>query len=459
VTQSRWSARTFNAAGRRNRRLTTFAEADHEDLSQGATEANAEGQASLLNHRWVWMGLIVFVVGVLTQRSALLAIAGFMLVAVAFGWAWDRFVIGGIFYQRAFHHRRAFPGETVEAQVTVENRKLLPLTWLQVEDEWPSAFGPADESILAAGVGDGLGFLVNVYSLRWYERVKRRYLLMARTRGIYEVGPAHLISGDPFSLFERGTQIEHQDLLIVYPAVKPLDQLGLMVNDPFGDHGVPQRLFEDPMRVIGVRDYQSGDGFRRVHWKATARTGTLQVKQYEPTRALSLSLCLNIAAFEQHWTGTYPELIEHLISVAASIATWALERGYAVGVTANAPLAQADQPLRAQPSRNRDQLRHVLETMAGISYFVTQEFGKFLVAESPRLPWGTTLALVTGYINEPILNAIGQVRAGGRRVALISVGAKPPPEIYGVPTYHLPLPETNREHSNGAARPIRLSET
>ena len=457
MTPTRWSARTINAAGRRNRRLTTFAEADHEDLTQGATTASAEGQTSLLNHRWVWMGLVVFVVGVLTQHTALLAIAGFMLVAVAFGWAWDRFVVGGLHYQRAFHHRRAFPGETVEAQVTVENRKLLPLTWLQIEDEWPTAFGPADESILAAGVSEGLGFLVNVYSLRWYERVKRRYLLMARTRGIYSVGPAHLISGDPFSLFEHGTRVESEDLLIVYPEVKPLDELGLMVNDPFGDHGDPQRLFEDPLLVIGVRDYQSGDGFRRVHWKATARTGTMQVKQYEPTRALSLSLCLNIAAFEQHWTGTYPELIEHLISVAASIATWALERGYAVGVTANAPLAQADQPLRAQPSRSRDQLRHVLETMAGISYFVTQEFGGFIVAESPRLPWGTTLALITGYVNEPILNAIGQVRAGGRRVALIDVGSKAPPDIPGVATYHLPLPETQHVRSDGAVPPIRLA--
>ena len=429
-------------------RSFNFNEADHEDLTAGPTEASAEGEHSLLNHRWVWMGLVVFVVGVLSHNPALLAITAFMLITVTVSWLWSRSALVGVHYHRTFHHSRAFPGESLALTIALENRKPLPITWLQVEDEWPINFGPADESILTPGLGETSGFLVNVYTLRWYERIKRHYLLIARARGIYPVGPAHLISGDPFSLFERGLQAtDKRDVLIVYPTLKPLTELLLLSNDPFGDRAVPQRLFEDPLRTVGVRDYVSGDGFRQIHWKATARHGDLQVRQFEPTRALSVSLFLNIASFEQHWRGTWTAMIEHLIGVAASVAEWSLAEGYAVGITANAPFSQSDQPLRVAPGRNRNQLTHILELLAGISYFVTQDYAQFILTESPRLPWGTTLALITGYTNEPMLTAIEQVRAGGRRIALIGVGPNPPPVLSGVPTYHLPVNEAEPETS------------
>ncbi len=418
-----------------------FDKLDREDLVEGPTQASAEGQRSLLDHRWVWMALIVLVAGALLQNVTLLAITGFMLVAVAFCWIWNRYVTGGLTYKRQFHHRRAFPGEDIEAQITVVNEKLLPVTWVQFEDEWPTAFGPADESVLAPSSGVGMGYLVNVYALRWYERVKRRYLLTARARGIWSVGPTHLISGDPFSLFEHGEKIAKPDILIVYPVIKPLAELGMIAKDPFGDLGSPQRLFEDPSRMIGVRDYRSGDGYRSVHWKMTARTGTLQVRQYEPTRSMSLVLCLNVASFEQHWRGIWPEMVEHLLCVAASLVSWGLETGYAVGVSANATLAQADRSILSQPSRNRDQLTHLLEMLAGISYFITQDYANFLLTESPRLPWGATLVLLTGYVNESVLASILQLRESGRRIVLILVGKTPAPELPGILTYHLPVPD------------------
>ncbi len=89
-------------------------------LADGPTRASTEGQRSLLDHRWVWMAIVVFGIGVLIHNAVLLSITGFMLAAVAFGWLWNRGVTGGLMYQRRFHHRRTFPGENVEAQVTLK---------------------------------------------------------------------------------------------------------------------------------------------------------------------------------------------------------------------------------------------------------------------------------------------------------------------------------------------------
>lgn len=418
-----------------------FEKLDAPDLFEGPTPVNREGARSLLDHRWVWMGLFIFGLGVALHNAALTALTAFMLVTVAFCWLWNRWVMLGLSYRRVFSHRRAFAGETLEVTILVENRKFLPMPWLQVEDEWPTAFGPAEEGELTPSSTAQIGYIVNVYSLRWYERVRRRYLLLARQRGVYPVGPAHAISGDPFSLFETGVRIGHPDTLIVYPRVHRMEALGLSAKDPFGDLRNPQRIFEDPMRTLGVRDYHPGDPQRSVHWKATARKGSLQVRQHEPSRSLSLVLCLNIASFAHHWQGTWPALTEHLIEVAGSVASWGIETGYAVGITANATLAQADRSLMALPAHGQQQLMHLLETLASISYFISREFSEFLLAESMRLPWGATLIVVTGFINEAIAGALLQLHANGRRLVVISVGVEPPPDLPGIFCTHIPLPD------------------
>src|SRR5205807_7331207 len=94
-------------------------------------------------------------------------------------------------------------------------------------------------------------------------------------------------------------------------------------------------LLEDPSRVIGVRDYTYGDELRRVHWKATARKMELQSKVYQATTTYTLVLFLNVMAQLDTWFGIHPELTELAICAAASVAGWALDQGYAVGLYAN----------------------------------------------------------------------------------------------------------------------------
>lgn len=428
-----------------------FESAETEDLTKGPSKASVEGRVNLLDHRWVWMAIIVFIAGVLIRNTALITITGFMLVIVAFAWNWNRHALDGIRYRRRFHHRRAFPAEQVEVQLLVENPKLLPVTWLQVEDEWPSEFGTVDESILAPSSGPAIGYLVNVYSLRWYERVRRRYLLVARQRGIYPTGPAHLVSGDPFGLFEDDGTLDKTDLLVVYPQVIPLEALGLNAQDPFGDIRAQQRLYEDPSRIMGVRDHRPNDSFRHIHWQATARMGKLQVRQYEPTRTQSLVLCLNIASFDDYVRGVWPEMVEYAISVAASIASWAVEQDYAVGLVANATLTQTDRPLRTQPSRSRDQLSNLLEAMAGITYFVTSEYARFLLQESTRMPWGATIVAITGFVNDAIVSSLLRLRQRGRKSVLIALEKTPPPAVPEILTYHLPIAEAEPETETAPA--------
>lgn len=420
-----------------------FESAEREERHGQPIQGRGDTVRALLNHRWFSFMLIALLIAILAHIVELLAIVAFMSIVLLAAWMWSRSSLSGLIYYREFRYRRFFPGEDFDVQVVIENHKLLPLPWLQTEDEWPVNVGPTDDLVLSRREHDpDSGFLINAYSLRWYERIRRRVPMTARQRGIFQVGPVHLVSGDPFSLFDRKIALEdrHQ-VIIVYPRIKTLPELGLPLKDPFGDKRVQQRLFEDPSRTMGIRDYTPQDSFRHVHWKATAHTGGLKTRVYEPTRSLRTILCLNVATFEQHWRGVWPAMLEYEMEVAASLANWGLEQGHLVGMTANGTLAHADQPFRIPPSRSRDQLTRLLEALAAVSYFVSSSFDRFLIEESPRLPWGGTLVLITPFVNEAILASILRLRDSGRRLVLISLGKAEPPYMSGVLAYHLPIAE------------------
>jgi uncharacterized protein (DUF58 family) len=418
-----------------------FESAENEELKEQAIQERGDSFRVLIDHRWLSFALIIFIIALFARIQALLAMVAFMFVVTFTTWIWSRSSLRGLVYKRKLPYYRFFPDETFEIQILVENRKLLPVPWLHAEDEWPVAISPTDHYRLSQHTHDpDIGYLINSYSLRWFERIRRPIPAVTQRRGIFEIGPTHLLSGDPFSLFDRKLTLSDQtESVIVYPRIKPIEELGLPLKDPFGDKRVQRRLFEDPSRMMGIRDYSPQDSFRHIHWKASARAGTLQTRVFEPTHSLQIVLALNVATYEQHWRGVWPEMLEYAIEITASLANWALGQDHAVGLSANGTLAHADQPFRIAPSRNQEQLTHILETLAGVSYFVTASFDRFLLAESPRLPWGATLVLITPFVNEAMGATVLRLRDSGRRVVLIQLGKTPPPVIPRIITYHLPI--------------------
>ena len=135
-------------------------------------------------------------------------------------------------------------------------------------------------------------------------------------------------SGDLFGIYENSKMEETLEELTVFPQLIPMEELALPPEDPFGDQRSRRRLFEDPNRPMGVREYRPEDSFRRVHWPATARTGQVQVKVYQPTSARVMVLCLNVSTYPRYWEGVYPALLERLISVAATLVSQAVEDGF-----------------------------------------------------------------------------------------------------------------------------------
>ena len=259
--------------------------------------------------RWLSILALAFVLGGITRNAMLVVLTTVMAVVVLITDWWQRHSLDRVIYRRRFFYTRAFPGEVVNLTLEVENRKFLPLSWLRASDSWPKAVGPEDLELLSPSHMADHGYLTHIFSLRWFGKVCRSYDLAFRKRGEYSIGPLVLSSGDLFGIHERIMDLEQIDRVTVFPKLIPLEQLDLTAEGPFGDAKARRKLFEDPNRPVGVRDYHPEDSFRRVHWPATAHTGQLQVKMFQPTTSMVLMLCLNVSTFARYWEGVYPELL------------------------------------------------------------------------------------------------------------------------------------------------------
>ena len=387
------------------------------------------------------MVALFFYLGLVLRSPFLVALSTTLVVVLSLAYWWQKYSLNGVIYRRRFHYTRAFPGEVFPVKLEIENRKLLPLTWLRIQDNWPEAVAPEDETILTPSHISDEGRLVHVMSLRWYERTRREYNLLFRKRGVYKIGPVRLASGDIFGIYEQTGDLNLVDELTVFPSLASIDKLDLPPENPFGDRRSRRRLFEDPNRPMGVREYHPEDSFRRVHWPATARTSQLQVKVFQPTSARVMVLCLNVSTYYRYWEGVYPALLERLLSVAATLVSEGVQDGYRVGLISNGCLANSDQPFRIPPGRSPQQLAHLLQALAGVTPVAVAPFEQFLLKEIPRVPYGSTLLIVTAVASPELAETLLRLKKHERQLTLLSLAKQSPPNLPGVHSIHLPFLE------------------
>lgn len=395
----------------------------------------------MFNEDWVLLIVLLLILGAILGQGALVLIPILFAVAILMGWLWNRFVLYRTSYARDFDERRLFVGEALTMTVSIANPKPLPVPWLQVDDLFPAELSVTGRKLASSEIPKR-HILNHVASLGPYERVRWDYAIECSQRGFYFFGPATLSSGDIFGIFGQRKQHDAIDRIIIYPRVVDLPELGFPGKEPFGEQTAKQRLFEDPSRTIGVREYHPEDSLRRVHWKATARQGDLQVKVYEPTITQQLAIFLNVATFRHAWMGVDRRRQEHVISIAASAAFHATNRKFAVGLIANGSVPNSDQPIKVLPGRAPGQLTHILEALAAVTSFATNSIDQVLKATSPDLAWGATLVVITAIVTDDLLAEMIRLQHAGRRLVLVSTdpnyeAAGPP----GITVHHLPSAE------------------
>jgi uncharacterized protein (DUF58 family) len=188
-----------------------------------------------------------------------------------------------------------------------------------------------------------------------------------------------------------------------------------------------------------VRDYQKSDPIRRVHWKASARLGRLQTRQFESTTAHRLAIMLNLDTLGEYaeYRGFVRPLLELDIMVAASFAAWATEAHLPIGLYANGYLPEGLHRVRIPPAVGEAHLTRMLEALAKVFPTPVIPLGDLATLEAHALPWGTTAVVITAVIDPPLLAGITALRDAGHTVVLVLVGDRVQDPNVGVPAHRV----------------------
>jgi len=121
---------------------------------------------------------------------------------------------------------------------------------------------------------------VNMIPARGLQELKTR--ITARRRGLYTLPQPIADSRFPMALFKWSCRDGHRQKLHVYPAFHPLFELDLPVGRKFQREGTSKvSKVGESLDFAGCRDFRTGDDPRHIHWRSTARTGRLVVKEYQ----------------------------------------------------------------------------------------------------------------------------------------------------------------------------------
>ena len=385
---------------------------------------------------WLFFTVMLLIFSLLTKQVPLFIVALIFFMAGGIARLWDHYALNRVEYHRHLSSNRVFFGEEVKMVVEVSNRKILPLPWLQVEEQIP------DQVTLLKGEASPVfssthQLLTTLFSLSWYHRVKKYYPIKCDRRGYFTFGPTKISSGDVFGFFTHYKEIDTTDHLMVYPKMVPLEKLGIPSRQPLGEIRTTNHLFHDPVLMLGIREYQYGDSLKSIEWKSTARTGRLQTKIFEPTTTVDVGLFLDVRTVSLPYWSVNPEKLELAIVTAASIANKALSEEYRVGLYVNKNSPGTAQLIHIPPSRHPEQLKHVLEALALIHPVEAMPIARMVVAESRNLPWGSTMVVITAAPNESLLSVLFRMKRVGRKVVLITIGSQDTVSSSGLTTYNV----------------------
>lgn len=220
-------------------------------------------------------------------------------------------------------------GQSTEIIVDITNSSRLPIFWLLVEDLLPR--GGITQRPPALRVE---GSRIEVFYLGAGQTRQLRYRLFCHRRGYFQIGPTVLETGDLMGLSRRYRIGAAPQYMLVYPRTVPLDGYDIASPRPVGEIRIRSAVLQDPTRIRGIRKWQIGDPLRSVHWAATARTGTLHSKVYEPTSIAGATLVVDL---HRDTNPAYHEPVRSdlAISLACGIATALYEMNQPVGLLSN----------------------------------------------------------------------------------------------------------------------------
>ena len=119
-------------------------------------------------------------------------------------------------------------------------------------------------------------------------------------RAVIALGPLRAVRGDVFGLIRRVVQWPVNREVYVWPRIaRPTGSLPGFVRDLEGDESTVRTASDLSFHTL--REYVPGDDRRFIHWKSSARNGTLQVREFLQTHRSMVAVIMSGNRDEYYW--------------------------------------------------------------------------------------------------------------------------------------------------------------
>lgn len=230
--------------------------------------------------------------------------------------------------------------------------------------------------------------------------------LMPKRRGIHELDRYQLSTSFPFGFVKRATLATKREAIMIFPALAQVSPAILMLCQSAENAGArmrPRRGGDD--EFYGLREYRVGENPRMIHWKLSAHSGDLVMREMTRVSPPRLMIVLdNYCAYDDcNLSDT-----ELTIAMAASLASLALGRGYPVGL-----LSYSGNYVHVAPDHGKRHRRELLSQIAQLQRNSSHAHARLVDAASMHVAPGTSIILMT-----PAWTAAPAWRPAGRIISL-----------------------------------------
>ncbi|NVM00804.1 MAG: DUF58 domain-containing protein [Candidatus Helarchaeota archaeon] len=311
-------------------------------------------------------------------------------------------------FERNLDKEKVFANDFIHVTVKLRNIGNRSYEFIEVYDIFPENF------ILALGE-NWIGTRLDKG-----QEIEYSYVLMAKNRGAYNLGPTQVIIRDRLGFHFESSKVRNITEIIVYPSYEDVRRMkafasrrrqGLM----FGTHATRQKGYGS--EFYGIRPYITEDEYRRIDWKATARTGKHMVREFESEKNIRFLILLD-ASSSMSRGKIEEDKLEYTIRASVLLANLAQERRDSIGLLTFSDKMHYYLP----PKPGRDNFFKILDNLSKV-----QASGKKVLYEAmdfvvKRLPKSSFFFLLTDMedIKDEFLKAIQLARSYNHNIIIIS---------------------------------------
>ena len=330
-------------------------------------------------------------------------------------------------YERKFSVTGAFEDEDVYLIETVYNKSFIPVFFVDIEfylynelDTGGFEMG-SDYVSYIRNQSSAMQMVLSRFHLMPFIKVVRQHRITCRRRGYYQLDSIGIQCNDIPVYKPSRTEI------YIYPKIVDVKYESKPFNISQGNTLSMNRVITDPFLISGIRDYQTGDSFNMINFKATAKamaTHSIKVNKLDYSSSRTFMVYINFQKLsETTMPGKiYESIMEKALSYSASFINDALKNGYKVGLSANCMTSAGEMKIEFPQVNGLYHIEEILKEIAKARIVSGASFGSLLNHSIVNNMRDSELYIMSIYIDDEIEEKLNLLRKLNNYVHIIKLG-------------------------------------